>query len=98
MSALVEFLRARSAETRDRQMRTLRNSWEYGAACPVCERPTESMIRYGGATDRLATFEPCRHDVYDPALLTRFEESNPDQYVLADLGIANAPPVPQLPP
>jgi hypothetical protein len=84
---IVEFLRARYAEARDRQMRTFRDTWEPGSTCPVCERPTESMSRYGGSLSLgpLASFKPCRHEVNDPALLTRFEEPNPDPEVLADL-------------
>lgn len=85
MSDLVEFLRARYAEARERQMRTFRDTWEYGAACPVCVLPTESMSRYNGTPFPLASFEPCRHEVSDPALLARFEEANPDPDVLADL-------------
>lgn len=92
MTDLVEFLWARYAEARDRQMRTVRDTWEYGAECPVCHLPTESMSRYGGSLSLgpLASFKPCRHEVYDPALLTRFDEPNPDQDVLADLGSKDA--------
>lgn len=85
MSELVEFLRARLNEANERQQRIYRSTWEPGAPCPICERPTHSMRQFGGDPFRLASFEPCDHDVNDPALLTRFQEPASDPDVLADL-------------
>lgn len=85
MSTIAEFLRARYTEARERQARIFRSTWDVGAPCPACGQPTETMRTYGGSFGPLASFEPCRHAIYDPALLRQFEEPAPDPAILADL-------------
>jgi hypothetical protein len=87
MSEIADFLRARYQEAIDRQHRIFASTWEPGVACPVCGRPTEVMSTYGGSPGPypLASFEPCQHEIHDPAILRQFEEPAPDPDVVADL-------------
>lgn len=85
MSEIADFLRARYAEARDRQHRIFRSTWRPGDPCPACGRPTEVMRTYGGGLGPLASFEPCRHEITDPAALRQFEEPTPDPDVISDL-------------
>lgn len=85
MSAIAEFLRARYIEAKERQQRIFRDTYEPGAPCPICTRPTWGMRMYGGDESRLASFEPCGHDTNDPAVVAQFQEPAPDPDVIADL-------------
>lgn len=85
MSEIADFLRARYIEAKGRQQRIFRDTYEPGATCPICTRPTWGMRMYGGDEHRLASFEPCGHDTNDPAVVARFQEPAPDPDVVADL-------------
>ncbi|MDX2757881.1 DUF6221 family protein [Streptomyces europaeiscabiei] len=87
MSEIADFLRTRYTEACDRQQCIIRNTWEPGAPCPVCERPTEGMHTYGGSLGPIASFEPCRHEIHDPAAMWQFEKPAPDPDILADLEV-----------
>lgn len=85
MSEIAVFLRARYIEAKERQQRIFRDTYEPGAPCPICTRPTWGMRMYGGDEYRLASFEPCGHDTNDPAVVAQFQEAAPDPDVIADL-------------
>ncbi len=85
MSEIADFLRSRYIEARERQHRIFRDTYEPGAPCPTCARPTWGMSMYGGDEHRLASFEPCGHDTNDPAVVAQFQEPAPDPDVIADL-------------
>ncbi|WP_081224731.1 DUF6221 family protein [Streptomyces sp. M41(2017)] len=88
MSEITDFLRARYAEARDRQQRIVRGTWEPGACCPVCSRPTSGMTTSLGGQSigwPLGSFDPCGHEVHEASVMTQFEEPAPDPDVIADL-------------
>lgn len=82
---LVQFLRERYTAERTRQQRIYRSTYESGALCPFCERPSWGMTTYIGDPGRLASFQPCGHEINDRATMSRFEEPDPDTKVIADL-------------
>lgn len=88
MTEIADFLRTRYAEARDRQQQIVRSTWEVGALCPVCSRPTSGMTSsLGGQSDGwpVGSFEPCGHEVYEASAMAQFEEPAPDLDIIADL-------------
>jgi hypothetical protein len=81
-SSIIQFLVARYAEERARQQRIYQGTYEYGARCPTCQRPTSGMTNFYGDPSRVARFKPCGHETNDPDV---FQEPAPDLAVLADL-------------
>ena len=87
MSDLAEFLRARYTERLEAQGRIFRDTYQADDPCPVCQKPTWGMSVYVGDPSRLAKFEPCEHEINDPAQLDQFQEPAPDPDTLADLDV-----------
>ncbi|MGW4076060.1 DUF6221 family protein [Streptomyces asiaticus] len=85
MTDIADFLRARYQEQREAQGRIFRDTYQPGNACPLCQKPTWEMTVYGGDPSRLASFDPCGHEINDPAQLDQFQEPAPDPDVIADL-------------
>lgn len=88
VTEIADFLRARYAEARDRQQRIVRSTWELGALCPVCSRPTSGLKSSLGGRSfgwPLGSFEPCGHEIHESSVMAQFEEPAPDPDVIADL-------------